>query len=188
MSYVDLMANDVWSLQDIDRRTQALIRSKVTQEDEFKASRLARKVDASQADLDFVAFVDGVIADVLSQATQARADSALLSETLKYEAAEARLAQYQLSVGKPAEPTDIQQTDENGLPVFDADGNPVMVMTEAIPPITEFVLDADGNPTEEPNPDWPRVAQDDVERAEAQQIVDNAAPEAVALAAQRKGA
>ena len=183
MSYVDLMGNDVWPLSDIDRKTQSLIRSKVSQDDEFKAARLARKVDATADDLAFVAFVDSVIADALAQASEARADSALLAETLQYETATTRLAQYQLSVGKPEETTDIQQTDEQGLPVFDADGNPVFVVIPAIPPITEFILDEEGNET--PNPEWPRVAQDDAERAEAQAVVDAASQDVVQLAQQR---
>lgn len=91
-SFVNLMASDVWSSGDIDNRVQALIRSRYSENDELKASRLARKPDQSESDLAFVAGVDAWIAECVQQGSDARADMALLSEVLPMEDAARRLA------------------------------------------------------------------------------------------------
>lgn len=92
MSFIDLMASDVWSSADIDNKVQSLIRSRYSENDELKASRLARKPDQSESDLAFVAGVDSWIADCVQQGTDARADMALLEEVLPMEDAARRLA------------------------------------------------------------------------------------------------
>lgn len=92
MSFIDLMASDVWSNGDIDNRVQALIRSRYSENDELKASRLARKPDQSESDLAFVAGVDAWIAECVQQGSDARADMALLNEVLPMEDAARRLA------------------------------------------------------------------------------------------------
>ena len=187
MSFVNLYANDLWSKADIDGRVQALIRGRFNQQDELKAARLARKADATEAEQTFVAKVDAWIATCIEEGRQAALDTALLAETLDYEVAQRRLAQYQLEEGKPEVTRPV--LDEFGNPVLDDEGNPVVEVVEpAIPPITEFVLDEEGNPTDQPNPEWERVLVDRAERAEAQAVVDAAAPEVVALAEMRKSA
>lgn len=85
MSFVNLMASDVWSDADISNRVQAIIRSRFSAEDELKAARLARKPDASSDDLAFVAAVDEVIAQAVAAGRDARADNALLIAVLGYE-------------------------------------------------------------------------------------------------------
>ena len=120
MSFVDLMANDVWSEADINNNVQALIRSHYTQEDELKAARLSRKSDASEEEKTFVDEVDAVIVAAIQAGRDARADMDLLMQVFPLEVAQRRLAQYRLADGKPAESTGLQQ--------IDADGNPVWVM------------------------------------------------------------
>ena len=188
MSFIDLMANDVWSESDIQNRVQNLIRSRYTAEDELKAARLARKTDATPEELAYVAAVDAVVETAIAEGRQARIDNALLVEVLAYEVATNRLAQYRLADGKPEVTREEQSRDEDGNLVFDEDGKPVMetiVVEPAIPPITEFVLDEDGNPTDQPNPEWPRVQQDDAERDEAQRATI-VSVEVLDLAKQRK--
>lgn len=87
MSFIDLMASDVWSATDIDNKVQALIRSRYSQNDELKAARLARSGD----DADFVAAVDGWIAHCVQEGRDARADMALLLQVLDLEVAHRRL-------------------------------------------------------------------------------------------------
>ena len=156
MSFVNLYGNDVWSVQDINNRVQSMIRSKYSAEDELKASRLARKTDRSEEDELFIMSIDEWILQCLEEGKQAVVDNALLVEVIEYEAAERRLDQYELEKG-----------------------------TEDIPPITEFILDEEGNPTDEPNPEWVRVLVDREERAAAQAIVDAASADVVELYALR---
>lgn len=85
MSFVNLMASDVWSDADINNRVQAIIRGQFSAEDELKAARLARKSDANADDLAFVAAVDAVIVEAVEEGRQARADNALLVAVLAYE-------------------------------------------------------------------------------------------------------
>ncbi len=189
MSFVNMMSNDVWSSADVDNKVQALIRSRFSENDELKAARLARGASPSVEDQAFVAAVDGWIAECVAEGRQARQDSALLEQALQVEAAQRRLAQYRLADGKPAVTEEREVLGEDGLPVLDEDGNVVTETVElepAIPPITEFILDEEGNPTEEPNQEWQRAVEDDAQRAEAQAVVDAASAEALALVEQRK--
>lgn len=89
MSFIDMMANDVWSSTDIDAKVQAMIRSRYSENDELKAARLAR----SGGDPDFVAAVDAWIAQCVDEGRQARDDMALLLQVFDVEAAQRRLAQ-----------------------------------------------------------------------------------------------
>lgn len=93
MSFIDLMANDVWSSSDIDNKVQALILSRYSQQDELKASRLARITNATLADKAFVAEVDAWIAACVQQGRDAYKDMKLLAEVLAMLAANARLLQ-----------------------------------------------------------------------------------------------
>ena len=89
MSFVNLMASDVWSSADIDAKVQALIRSRYSENDELKAARLARTGE----DPAFVAAVDAWIAECVQQGRDARADMALLAQVFPLEDAARRLAQ-----------------------------------------------------------------------------------------------
>lgn len=101
MSFIDMMANDVWSSADIDAKVQAMIRSRYSDNDELKAARLSRNGD----DPTFVAAVDAWIADCVQQGRDARADMDLLNEVLAMETAVRRLDQPAVE------------------PEYDADGN-----------------------------------------------------------------
>lgn len=189
MSFVNLMGFDLWSEADIAGRVQAMIRSRYNEQDELKAARLARKADTTAAEQAYVAEVDGWIAACVAEGRQARQDTALLAQVLPVEAAQRRLEQYRLVDGKPAVTEEKPVMGEDGFPVLDEDGNvttEVVELVPAIPAITEFILDDEGNPTEEPNPDWPRAVEDDAQRAEAQAAVDAASAEVLELIEQRK--
>jgi hypothetical protein len=137
MSFVDMMANDVWSNADIDAKVQAMIRSRYSENDELKAARLTRSGDGS----DFVAAVDSWISQCVAEGRDARDDMALLLQVFDVENAQRRLDQ----------------------------------------PVLEPEYDEENNVTNQDALD-----QDAAERDAAQDVIDNASPEAMAVVEQRK--
>ena len=93
MSFIDLMQNDIWSSTDIDNKVQALIRSKYSQQDELKASRLARTANATEEEISFVAAIDTWVAACVQEGRDARKDMKLLLEVLNMLDANTRLLQ-----------------------------------------------------------------------------------------------
>jgi len=113
-----------------------------------------------------------------------------------YTQAVARLAQYQVALGREEvtemQDTTEQQVDADGMPVYDEEGNPVYVQQEvvvvtAIEPVeatverTVYSDDIDAEPTVE-TIENPLITQDNAERADAQAVVD-ATPQPVIDAA-----
>lgn len=92
MSFVNLMANDIWSATDIANKVQAIIRSNVSETDELKAARLARKNPMSESDQAFVTACDDAVVAALAEGKAARDDIALLLQVLELEQASQRLA------------------------------------------------------------------------------------------------
>lgn len=117
MSFIDLMASDVWSSADIDNKVQALIRSRFSAQDELKASRLARTSSPSDSDTAFVASVDAWIAECVLEGRSARADMELLLQVLAMLDANTRLLQPEV---EPQYDEDGQVTNQDEL-AADAD-------------------------------------------------------------------
>ena len=92
MSFINLMASDVWSEADITNQVQNLIRVKFSAEDELKAARLARKPDATTAERSYVSDLDAWIAQCVQLGREARADMALLQQVLQVESAKMSLS------------------------------------------------------------------------------------------------
>jgi len=109
-----------------------------------------------------------------------------------YRTAAARLAQYQVALGREEvtemQDTTEQQVDEEGMPIYDEEGNPVYVQQEVVvvtaiepvePTVEQTVYSDD--PMAEPTVETienPLITQDKAERAAAQAVVD-ATPDAV---------
>lgn len=94
MSFVDLMQNDIWSSTDIDNKVQALIRSKYSEKDELKASRLARNADDNNADDNlFIVNLDAWISSCIDEGRNARSDMQLLLQVFEIEKAATTLEQ-----------------------------------------------------------------------------------------------
>lgn len=91
MSFVDMMASNIWSNADIDNKVQALIRSRYSAQDELKASRLARTPNPSETDAAFVVSVDSWIGECVSEGRAARSDMVLLAQVLDLEVHKRRL-------------------------------------------------------------------------------------------------
>ena len=103
----------------------------------------------------------------------------------KYQAAVARLAQYQVALGREEvtemQDTTEQQVDDEGMPIYDEEGNPVYVQQEvvvqtAIEPVeptverTVYSEDPMAEPTVE-TIENPLITQDNAERAAALAVV-----------------
>ena len=176
MSFVNMMGNDVWSLVDIDNKVQALIRSKYSTNDELKAARFSRKGQRAAPETAFITGVDTWVTSCVAQGTQAKLDSALLAATLPLEVAQQRLSQRLLDVDVTE---DRPVLDAEGNPTFDELGDPVVETVIITPAIIEFILDEEGVPTEEVNPEWELVLADRVERDAAQVVIDAVTDQAV---------
>jgi hypothetical protein len=97
-SFINLMANDIWTDADITRRTEAMLRTEFSQEAETILNRkvigmsLGTYTPSPQDQADMARYNETALA---SQAAgvAARADMALLLATMTYETAIKRLAQ-----------------------------------------------------------------------------------------------
>jgi hypothetical protein len=91
MSFVDVMANDVWTAADIVRRTEAIVRSQFSAEDEQILNRkvtgqmLGQYTLTPDEQAELSAFAAATEAARL-QGSAARADMALLAQALAVEA------------------------------------------------------------------------------------------------------
>lgn len=98
MSFVNLMANDIWSDADITRRTEAMVRSEFSLEAETILNRKVVAMSVGEysptpADLAEMDRFRTVVEAAQAEGVAARADMALLLDTMAYEAAMRRLAQ-----------------------------------------------------------------------------------------------
>jgi len=113
-----------------------------------------------------------------------------------YRTAVARLAQYQVALGREEvtemQDTTEQQVDDEGFLVYDEDYNPVYVQQEVVvvsaiepvEPTVERTVYSEDDPMAEPTVETienPLITQDNAERQAAQAVVD-ATPEAVVTA------
>lgn len=134
MSFVDMMANDVWTPTDIDTKVHAMIRSRYSSNDELKAARLSR----SGADPDFVAAVDAWIATCIDEGRAAQDDMSTLLQVRAVETAERRLAQPEVLVESDEMDEVLNQTEvdqdqserEAAQAVLDSASQPVMQWVE----------------------------------------------------------
>ena len=115
-----------------------------------------------------------------------------------YTTAVARLAQYQVALGREEvtemQDTTEQQVDADGMPIYTEEGEPVYVQQEVVvvsaiepvEPTVEVTVYSEDDPMAEPTVETienPLITQDNAERAAAQAVVD-ATPEAVVAAYQ----
>jgi hypothetical protein len=150
-SFINLMANDVWSDADITRRTEAMVRTEFSLEAETILNRKVAGISLNQytptdADLDEMARFKEVVDDAQSEGVLARADNALLSQTMLYEAAMRRLDMEPI-------PDDIQDEAEraDALALIDA-ASPEVVALYALrnPPKDDVPVEPDVNQNDVP--------------------------------------
>jgi hypothetical protein len=150
MSFVNLMASDVWSSADIDNKVHALIRSRYSADDELKASRLARKPDPSESDSAFVAGVDAWIAECVQQGNDARADMALLNEVFPMEAAARRLA---MPLVEPEINEEGEVTNQDAIDTDLAERADAQAIIDSASPEAKALYDLRNPPAPEPEPE-----------------------------------
>lgn len=215
----------VWLSEEHDQPSEEDIAQKVAELDYIKevesykdVRRQAYPSSGDQFDKIFHEGIDAWKADIQAikdahpkavidnDTLEARKSQALFDKKLaEYTTAIQRLAQFELSVGKPAvtevQSKEVQTTNFDGDLVFDDDMNPVyetveetVILESAIEPLTheqEFVDGVASSPqtTTSLNDDGevvtveqeyrnPLIVKDEAERAEAQAVVD-ATPQAV---------
>ena len=97
MSYVNLMANDVWSESDITNRGRAIIESHVSEarQNELRTimlGHIAKMRQASQEELAEIMTVQALTEQVVLDNAAARSDALLLAQVIELEKAITRLA------------------------------------------------------------------------------------------------
>lgn len=140
MSFIDMMANDVWSEADIVNRTEAMIRSGYPPNVEAIINRKATGAALGQYVLSADEQAEIAAYSATSEAARqagnaARADMALLRKVLDHEAAQRRLA-----LPAVTEPATATGTDENGEAIEVA--NPAIAQDEAERAAAQAVIDA----------------------------------------------
>lgn len=101
MSFINLMASDVWTDADITRRTEAMVRSRFTEAAELIINRKLQGAALGQYQLSLeeqaeVAAFNEVVFEARQAGDAARADMAVLNEVLTVEPAFLRLRQPEL--------------------------------------------------------------------------------------------
>jgi hypothetical protein len=191
MSFVDLMANDVWSEADIVRRTEAMIRSEFSQDAE---TILNRKVSGmvlgvytpTEAEMAEMARYQATVEAARVAGDEARADMALLLRVFPMEEAQRRLDRMALVAAWDR----LQEPEVE--PIIDPETGAVLneeavAQDAAERAAAHAVVDPHLIETEDGETilDPAAVEADEAERAAAEQVIAEADPEAKALFDQR---
>ena len=196
-SFINLMANDIWTDADITRRTEAMLRTEFSQEAETILNRkvlgmsLGTYTPSPQDQADMARYNETALAAQAS-GVAARADMALLSETLVYEAAKKRLAQTTLQDAwdrlqlPEVEPIVDEETGEvvNQAEV-DQDKAERATAQQIVQPHLITIPSTEPDVESQTILDPASVVQDEAERAAAQAVVDGASQDVVDLYALR---
>jgi len=174
MSFINLMANDIWPDADITRRTEAMVRTEFSLEAETILNRKVAGISLGQytptdADLDEMARFKEVVDDAQSEGVLARADNALLSQTLLYEAAMRRLDRPVVEPYVPGEDEEFNQAEADRVEaliiVDQAERADALALIDAASPEV-VALYALRNPPKDDVPVEPDVNQNDVPTGE----------------------
>lgn len=177
MSFIDLMANDIWSDADITRRTESMIRSEFSLDDETILNRKVLGISLgtytpNEKDLADIEKYNAVAVAAQLEGVEARKDMALLLQVFPLEEAQRRLdkmsLQYawdrlQLPVIEPVYENDIIINQEK----IEKDN---LERNEALSVVQPYIIQVDGVDTI----DQIAVEKDNEERESAQSVIDNA--------------
>ena len=199
-SFINLLANDIWTDADITRRTEAMVRTEFSAEAETILNRKVAGISLNQytptpEDLAEMARFRAVVDAAQAAGVAARADMVLLSQTLVYEAAKKRLAKTTLQDAwdrlqlPEVEPIVDQETGEvlNQAEV-DQDKAERAIAQQIVQPHLITIPSTEVEGESQTILDPASVAQDEAERAAAQAVVDAASQEVVDLYALRNPA
>lgn len=147
MSYVNLLANDVWSESDITNRGRAIIESRVSEarQNELRTimlGHIAQMRVASPEELGEIMQVQALTEQAVLDNIDARADVLLLAQVMELEAAIARLAKEPL----PDDEVDTSERQLAGLIVAAAQMLPQVMdlyaLRNPVPEPVEEVVEA----------------------------------------------
>lgn len=205
MSFINMMASDVWSDADITRRTEAMLRTEFSQEAETILNRKVLGIslgtyEPTAQDQADIARYDQVAKAVQAEGVAARADMALLLQVFPVEEAQRRLDRVALAAAwqrlqlPEVEPELDEDTGEvTNAEAVERDRLEREAARIAVAP--HLVPDPDFTPEEGEDQDVEAplildpeaVTADEAARAEAQGVIDGAAPEVLELFEARKG-
>lgn len=196
-SFINLLANDIWSDADITRRTEAMVRTEFSAEAETILNRKVAGISLSQytptpEDLAEMARFKAVVDAAQAAGVAARADMVLLSQTLVYEAAKKRLAKTTLQDAwdrlqlPEVEPIVDQETGEvlNQAEV-DQDKAERATAQQIVQPHLITIPSTEVEGESQTILDPASVDKDEAERSDAQTLIDEAPQEVVDLYALR---
>lgn len=200
-SFINLLANDIWSEADIIRRTEAMIRSEFSLDAETILNRKVLGISLgtytpSAEDQAEIARYDQVAKAAQAEGIAARADMALLLRVFPVDDAQRRLDRMALAAAwdRLQEPEVEPVIDEEtGLvtnaEAVDADKAERQSAQAVVSP--HLIPDPDFVPEEEGDEaplilDPVAVEADEAERSAAQAVIDAAAPDVLALSEQRR--
>jgi len=171
MSFVDVMANDVWTETDIVRRTESMVRSEFSFDAENILNRKATGAalghyELTPEDLMELADYAQVVEDARVQGALARADMALLSQVMAMEVAAKRLAQPEVTPELDEEGNVLNQdaVDADAAEraqaqaVMDAASPEALALYEARKPAPEPTPEPE--PTPDPQPETEQQPED----------------------------
>ncbi len=182
--WIDLYDNFPMEQAQLDKRNNACIRSKYSEDRENMINRmltgsLAGMYTLSKEEEILIAGYGAWCKEVQAQRVQAREDSILLKKAIKHEKAQRRLSNYILSVGVK---------ERIGVPEIKIEDEVTQEEIIAIAPIeplspTIKVTDEKGKVTNIKNP---LISKDEAEREKAQKIIDEVDTEVVNLVQLRR--
>jgi len=180
-SFIDLMSNTTYTPAQLEKRLTNIENQHYGHRSEQVINRIGTGKGMGsrptspvedQVLADFSIFME----DARAMLVVAEAENTLLINTIGYEQSLARLDKYILLEGRPEQeyvpPTYDPETGEELTPEI-----PHILGIEPLPEYVDSV-DEEGNPIQIRNP---LVVQDEAERAEAQDVVDNATAEVTDL-------
>ena len=196
MSFVNLMANDVWSDADILRRTESMIRSEFSQDAETILNRKVMGMQLgtytpTEEEMAELARYNSTVLAAQAEGVQARIDMALLNQVFPLEDAQRRLDRMSLTVAwdrlqlPVVEPIidEITQAVTNAAEIAQdtmeramaqSAIDPYIIREELVDSALDSALDSAGAPVMPPVLDPVAVERDNAERAAAQAVIDNA--------------
>lgn len=147
-SFIDLMANDIWSDADITRRTEAMVRSEFSLEAETILNRKVAGISLGQYsptpdDLAEMARFKSVVDAAHDEGVAARADMALLLQVFPLEEAQRRLDR----------PLPGEEATEDEIAADAAERAAAQAVIDAASPEATALFDLRNPPMPEPEPE-----------------------------------
>ena len=173
MSFIDLMANDIWSDADITRRTESMIRSQFSLDDETILDRKVLGISLgtytpNEKDLADIERYNAVAVDAQLEGVAARNDMALLLKVFPLEDAQRRLDKISLQFAwDRLQLPVVEPIYENGLLLNQEEiEKDEAERNEALAAVQPYIIDE--------TIDQSAIEKDNEEREAAQSIIDNA--------------